>query len=861
LKSLSAILTNLITQPGNSPLPAGGAPEQWVRINDQLNNPFERNNQDINFAEIWRVLQRRKRLALVTASTVVGLAALITIHQRLFNPIYMGSFTLLISDPINSEDQQQVGGASGSGGLIEQVARNAANTDIPTLIELLKSPVLLDPIGARNPEASKSLANLKIESGGTRSNKAEGVLNISLTGSNPGNTQKLLNDLATIYLQTALIQRQQRLADGIQFLDRQAPALQQKSAELQQQLALFRQRHSVLEPTTEGAALKAKMLTQSDDLLNLQNQRSKLLNVRQAILNGTLTARSYQEAIAGLGGNSGGGGGASSSGDAGIGLSVVDANQSLLEQLTKLDAQLAEARAKFTPSSSMVVGLEARKQRLMPILRQSQLEAVAGALQSNQLSQAVARQQQAQLNTIFQGKPQLIKQYEVLQQKLTIANDNLASFLKAKENFQLEIAQKTVPWKVIAPVNVSGTPIKPSVPRNMALGLMLGLAAGVGAALLRDRLDHVFHNPGEAGNDLQQTLLGHIPHVEFFQGVREQSRFLIDELDNATKPQSPAAPNSSQASTATSSPASTPAALKIPGYQRFYYQEAFRNLFTSLRFLDSDRPLRAVALTSAVPNEGKSLVNVLLAKTLSEMGKRVLLIDADLRKPQLHHRLGLNNLVGLSNVLTEENMSWREALQEVKNYPGWYAITSGRRPPDPTRLLSSSRMRQLTQDITDSAQFDLVIYDTPPVLGLADAMLTSEHVDGLILLISLNNVDRDLPKEAIRRIQGSQCTLLGLVTNAVKTESAGSASYGYGKSKYGYGNGYGNGYGYGYGYGSYTQATYSYYNNDSDNSDSDNNNSISGPTGNASAENSSVLASWGKQVNRYGRKLVRWIDR
>ncbi|MFS6828120.1 hypothetical protein [Cyanobium sp. ATX-6F1] len=87
-----------------------------------------------------------------------------------------------------------------------------------------------------------------------------------------------------------------------------------------------------------------------------------------------------------------------------------------------------------------------------------------------------------------------------------------------------------------------------------------------------------------------------------------------------------------------------------------------------------------MAFTSSVPSEGKSLLNVLLAKTLSELGQRVLLVDADLRKPQIHHRLGLDNLRGLSNLLTEEAIDWRELLQEVPNYPGWSVITAGRRP-------------------------------------------------------------------------------------------------------------------------------------------------------------------------------------
>ncbi len=804
-------MSNLIARPNSTPSPAPlGKPGshsgvQLVQVRDPGSTDASGDDDSIDLSELWRALLRRRKLVGITVAAVVAVTAGITAYQRLFRPVYEGGFNLLISDPINDDNKGRGGQEALNGTNFAELARNTTSADIPTLIELLRSPAMLAPIAGRfgiNP--SSLAARITITTGGgSQKASAQGVLKVSVTGRDPAQDKQLLEALSNTYLQAALNQRQQRLADGIRFLNQQAPALEAKSAELQAELAAFRERHNLLEPLAEGVVLREQVTTLEQEVVDLQADRARLLNARRSILAGTLTARSFEEAI---------GTGSSGSGSSG-GLSVTGTNQILLEQLTKVEQQLAEARSKFSSSSSMVRGLTARRNELLPLLRRNQIEAVDAALGLNANRLATAKGQLAQMAGRFQKQPGLIRQYEALQQKLLIAQDNLSGFIKTRENFQLEIAQRTVPWKVISPPEINPNPVKPSVPRNLALGVALGLVAGAGAGLLRDRLDHVFHNPGEVKEELDEALLGHIPHVSFFKGVREDRRFLLRELDLAV--------GSEQG--------------QMTGYQRFFYQEALRNLYTSLRFLNSDRPLRSVALTSSVPAEGKSLTNVLLAKTISEMGQRVLLVDADLRKPQIHHRLGVNNLTGLTNLLTDDDLHWRQVVQQVPDYPGWSVITAGRRPPDPTRLLSSARMQQLVDGLASSGDFDLVLYDTPPVLGLADAALVAEHLDGLMLLVSISRVDRGLPKEAIARIRSAGAQLLGVVTNAIKEEGESGSSYGYG---------YG-----GYGYGGYdTRSAYAYYAESEDDSPEQ------------LQPQKAVAQTWQKRTRQLRRRLMHWMD-
>ena len=800
-------MTSLIPKSGSSQQLAsevGDRAPQFVQVRE-LGVNGDSSSDEIDLREIWRALQRRRRVVAITAAVVIGLSGVVTIFQRIFLPVYQGQFSLLISDPINSDSNQSRFSGNYSGSAIEELARNTTRSDIPTLIELLLSPLVLSPVAEQLDLSIGEIQNaIEISPGGEKRKQAEGVLNVKVTGGNPDDDQILLELLSKTYLEVALLQRQQKLNDGINFLDKQAPALETKTDQLQQQLADFRKQHNILTPLEEGAVLKQQVTSYTDSVRELEAERSRLISAGKGIRSGTLTARSFQEAIGGDGG----------------GLEISARDTGLLQELTRLDQQVSEARAKFTPESSMLRGLEARRDELIPILRRNQLEAVDAALELNSARLVTAQNQELQLTNLFQNQPQLIKQYENIQRKLTIAQENLSSFLKARETFQLEIAQRTVPWKLISPPQMGSSPVKPSVPRNMALGALLGLVSGAAAGLLRDRFDHVFHSIDDVQEEMRQPLLGHIPHVEAFEGVRHDKRFLLDQLDTINTKQDDDENNQRQR------------------YQRFFYQEAFRNLYTSLRFLNSDRQLRAIALTSSLPAEGKSLVNVLLAKTLSEMGERVLLIDADLRKPQLHHRLGVNNLVGLTNVLTDEDTSWKDAIQNVKGYPTWSLITAGTRPPDPARLLSSKRMKELTKDLQASGEFDLILYDTPPVLGLADAALVAEHVDGLVLLVSLGKVDRNLPKEAVARIQSSGAALLGIATNAISEDVQKSGAYGYGG--YGYGRyGYGGRYGYNYGYGAYdVGGAYSYYRQD---------------------EDKAPMAPE-KRLRRWRNKLVKWID-
>ncbi len=739
-------------------------------INSTFDEPsigiYQDNNDEINLKEVWQGVFRKKKWLFATAGAVFASVVLYTAHARIFKPIYQGSFSLMISDPMNPSGKGKNNSDNYSTSIFENIAINANTYEIGTLITLLKSPLFLAPIAEKFDLSTQELnRNITINQVKTRSNKklAEGVLEVTLLINNKNKGKLLLDKLSETYLKASINRRQKKLKDGLDFLNKQAPEIYKKRNMLQTELVAFREKNKLIAPTIEGGELKDQQIEIEKNILKFRSEENRLKDIQKEIKNGTLTARGFQQGIS-------------------SGLSVTDFDQSLLQQLISVERELAEAKSKFTTDSRVVKGLQLRLKQIQPILLKDQLEAVDTAINLNQGRLINANKQKLEIQDRFLEQPVLIKKYQNIKQEIEIANQNLLSLVKARESFQLEMAQNNIPWTIIKQPEMINKPIKPSLSKNFSRGLMLGLFLGCIAALIRDRFDHVFHYPEDAQNTLDLPLLGHIPHVDIFKEARESKESIIKYLSNDMD-------------------LNGKSLTKSDSYQRFFYVEAFRNLYTSIRFLNSDTKVKSVVLTSSLPKEGKSLINLLLAKTLSDMGEKILLIDADLRKPQIHVRLGLNNILGLSNLISDSNMQINEVVRPVKGFKNWDVITGGTKPPDPTRLLNSKRFENLLGELEGSNKYDIILLDAPPVLGLADSLLISGKVDGAILLVGLDFVDRGMPKEVISRIKSSGTTLFGIVTNNTTPSSAiKPGKYGY--SEYGK-----------YGYGSYGSSIYESYTN------------------------------------------------
>ena len=193
--------------------------------------------------------------------------------------------------------------------------------------------------------------------------------------------------------------------------------------------------------------------------------------------------------------------------------------------------------------------------------------------------------------------------------------------------------------------------------------------------------------------------------------------------------------------------------------------EAYRTLRTNLDFSSLDKPVKTMLVTSAGPEEGKSTVLANLAVTTAQAGKKVILVDCDLRRPTLHNIFNLKNDVGLTTMVVDDAAIESPPLQDT-GVEGLQLVSSGPLPPNPSELLGSRRMEEIIAALLERA--DVVLFDAPPVVAVTDAAVLATKVDGVLLVINAGGTKRDYARAAKARLEKVNANLLGAVLNNVK---------------------------------------------------------------------------------------------
>ena len=198
--------------------------------------------------------------------------------------------------------------------------------------------------------------------------------------------------------------------------------------------------------------------------------------------------------------------------------------------------------------------------------------------------------------------------------------------------------------------------------------------------------------------------------------------------------------------------------------------EAYRALRTNIQFASFDKPARTIVVTSTGPEEGKTTTVANLAVTFGQAGNRVILVDADLRRPSLHRLFGLDNSVGLTNLFIDTTGQQMSPHLQGTSAPNLRVLTSGPLPPNPSELLASQKMRSVVDWLRGEA--DIVLFDCPPILAVTDAAILGHQVDGVLLVFSAHRTKRDNAAKAKSLLEKVNANILGVILNNVQLDSS-----------------------------------------------------------------------------------------
>jgi capsular exopolysaccharide synthesis family protein len=722
--------------------------------------------------EYWRMLRRHKGTLILVASIGTLIGFLVTIPQT---PIYQAHTSLeIVSLNQNFLNAQQ------SNPLDEGAGSYDSNVDIQTQVKIMQSASLLDrvlaklgstpvgfeptgrvaawrkvlnlpdpePVNARERAVRYAKKSLKVRATGqTR------IVEATVDSTDPGTAVEFANTLANEFIDQSLESRWKTMERTSDFLTRQ--------------LDDMRIRLERSEDRLQGYARQAGLLFTSDEKTNVSEQ--KLLQVQQA-LSTAQTDRISKQSRWEM---------ATSSPPEALPDILNDASlRDYQAKLTELQRHLAELRETYTPEHPKVKQVQAQIAPIQAALDRERADILKRI--RNEYDEALRREtlltaDYASQRGIVTGESDKAIQYNIFKHEVDSNRQLYDAMLQQLKQASLASALRASNIRVVDPAQVPKGPYKPDVLLSSGLGLFSGLFLGAVFVVMRERADRSIQDPGETALYLNLPELGIIPAEA--SGPRVRLRIAAHK----GLAESPAGESG------------VPAArqrVELATFQRkpSAVAESFRATLVSILFSgeNGSRP-RIMVVTSAGMGEGKSTVVSNLGIAVAEVNHKVLLIDADLRKPRLHDIFGLNNDRGLSDLLRSKDAAegLPEGIIQETSVPDLYVLTSGQTSSVATSLLYSNRMPELLRRLR--GEFETIFLDTPPMLQIPDARVLGRMVDRVILVVRSGKTTRDAAQAAYQRFSEDGTKVLGTILNDWNPKHSANGYYGYS-------NGYNNGY-------------------------------------------------------------------
>ena len=710
----------------------------------------EDQDSSIDIQQYWLIFKRRWPMASVVFALVFGVAALVTYSTK---PVYESEGKLVFTKKSGASSLSSLSQQMGELGALTNLS-NPVDTEseiirsYPIVIKTITTLKLTDDQG-KQLSLEVFLKKLKL-----KTVRGTDVMQLSYRSTNPQEAADVVNYLMKYYLESNVRTNRTEARSAREFLSKQLPEVEHRVTKAEMNLRRFKENNRVVALDVEAKTSLESLGKLNESITQSQGELAAALTRSVALQNemklGTQQAVDLST------------------------LSQSPGVQQVLTEYQKTQSELAVARSLYTGDNPKVVDLAMKETSLKKLLEERVGQTVGNFeslsqqnLQIGELKQTLTQdlvkseverlaltKQVEELQRVFifnrrrlDSLPRLEQQQLQLQRQLTVAQITYQEFLKQFQLVQVLENQNVGNSRIISGALVPERPISPKIPLNLALGGFLGVILGAGTALVLESMNQSLKNIEEANRLLGFPLLGTIPqYIEKNPKNPQEGRQELPMLNNPYSPVS----------------------------------ISFEMLQTNLGFTLSDKELRVILLTSSIPGEGKSFLAANLAlAAAAQPGRRVLLVDADMRRPRQQSIWEIHNLLGLSNVLAGQ-VHLENAVQEVS--PQLHILPAGRTPPNPVTLLDSQRMADLIEE--GRHDYDFIIIDTPPLTAVTDPLIVSKYVDGLLLVVRPGLVEYSAVKSAKSLLEQAKVLTLGMVVNGISEENGYGGYYKY-KDYYG----------------------------------------------------------------------------
>ncbi len=543
---------------------------------------------------------------------------------------------------------------------------------------------------------------------------------------------QVVNTLANTYVEQNFKTRFESTMQASDWLSKQLVDLQIKVETSQEKLVKYQKEHEIL-----GIDEKQNITTAKLDELNRELTTAESVRMEKESIYHLVQFGDSDSIVA-----------AANADGAARGSS---ANSALLEKLREQQAdlkiQVAQLSTQFGPSYPKLAQLNSQLKEIDAQI-QSEMRKVAARLRGDYLA-AVQRESMLR-SALEQQKQQANKlnesaiEYSLLKRDVD-ANRTLSEGLLEKlKEAGVTAGLRSNNFRIVDAARVPTSPSGPNVLRNLAFALALGLSTGIGLAFLTESMDNTVRTPEQAETISSLPSLGMIPlGSRSTREMRGGAKLALASSKEAVELVTKSRPRSQMA-------------------------ESYRALRTSLLLTFPGGPPKVILITSALPEEGKTTTSVNSAIVLAQKGTRVLLIDADLRRPSIHKTLGMGPNLGLSNVLTG-TASLQQAIIPSTILPDLFLLPAGTPPPNPAELLASTKMKSVLEELRK--HYDHIVVDSPPTLSVTDAVVMSTAADAVVLVIRSGHTTKPALRRARDILLQVNARVCGVLVNAVNLNS------------------------------------------------------------------------------------------